>query len=196
MSPRLRPRSRLLAVLALAGACARDDAPTPSAATTPPPANAVAADLPATAPTPVAMPQVAAPPVATPAPAVLTILEIDAQAGPLDGQLAAIAARAKREDRIATVELWASWCAPCKTFDRLLEAGPVVDALRGTILVRVDVDMFDDELTQMGFTAPKIPSLYRIDARGKPAGKPLSGADWTKRDAGQIAAAVGEFLGS
>jgi thiol-disulfide isomerase/thioredoxin len=148
-------------------------------------------------PPPATTPSTAAPPSSEPATsATVTIVELDAQAGPLEDQLTAIAARATREDRPATVELWASWCPPCKRLDRLLAGGAVADALRGTILVRVDVDMFDDELNALGFTAPEIPSMYRLDGRGRPRGKPLSGADWTKRPEPEIAAALRTFLGT
>ena len=183
--------------LVLLAACARDDRHTPSSVT-PPPAtqlepdpsavpSVVATGLPATAPQP------DTPPVESPTDAA-TIIEVDVQAGPLDAQLVAIAARASKEGRVAAVELWAGWCEPCKKFDRLVAAGTVSEALRGAILIRVDVDMFDDELTQLGFTAPQIPSLYRVDGRGRPKGKPLQGGDWARRSAPQISAALDAFL--
>lgn len=192
---------RLVLLVLVLTACARDDARAPTTATTPPPSTnaATSSDAPTPSPTvPVADPETTPTlePI-PPAPAdVVTIIEVDIQAGPLGSQLAAVAARAKTEGRTAVVELWAGWCAPCKKLDKLIDAGTVTDALRGTILVRVDVDMFDDELTDLGFTAPQIPSFYRIDGRGKPKGKPLSGADWTKRGEGQIAAALREFVGT
>lgn len=191
-------------LLLVVGACTRDDARAAPVATTPPPSGhgtppSANPATPEPAATPIATATTASPPDATadatPA-AVVTIMEIDVQAGPLGDQLAAIAARAKAQDRVATVELWAGWCAPCKKLDKLLGAGAVTEALRGTILIRVDVDMFDDELTQLGFTAPQIPSMYRIDGRGKPVGKPLSGADWAQRSEAQIAAALRAFLAS
>jgi hypothetical protein len=68
------------------------------------------------------------------------------------------------------------------------------EALAGSMLVRVDVDMFDEELNELGFRAPQIPSLYRVDGRGRPVGKPLSGASWHKRGAAEIATALSAFL--
>jgi thiol-disulfide isomerase/thioredoxin len=190
---------RALLVLALA-ACNREDGRAQPTTTTPPPA---------TTPEPVPT-DTAAPPDPTPPPEpvppqtdaspptenVATIIEVDAQAGPLSEQLTVIAARAKKEGRVAAVELWAGWCAPCKKLDKLIAAGTIGDALRGAILVRVDVDMFDDELNELGFRSPQIPSFYRVDGRGKPIGKPLAGGDWGERDAKYIDAALRKLLGT
>lgn len=200
-----RPMTMLvrLGMFALATiACPRDENPTPPGTVANSDPGAVAA-LRATvaAPDSTEEPMLPAGPVAMPQAAVadaahtLTILEVDARAGALDEQLTIFAARAKSEGRIPAVELRASWCEPCKKLDRLLGTGPVTDALAGTVLIRVDVDMFDDELSALGFTAPQIPSLYRVDGRGRPQGRPLSGADWARRSETQIAEALRGFLG-
>ncbi|MBK6918361.1 MAG: hypothetical protein IPH07_13275 [Deltaproteobacteria bacterium] len=122
------------------------------------------------------------------------LVDVDTQAGPLAEQLAAASARAQREGRPIAVELWAGWCAPCKKLDRLIAGGALDEALRGSVLVRVDVDAFDGELDGLGFDAPQIPSLYRVDARGRPQGKPLSGGDWGRRAPEEIATAVHSLL--
>ncbi len=190
------PRRLALPCLLLALACSRDE-PRAGASVVPPPETDPSIESPSSVPSPSVVAAVDPPaPVDPPTSVTVTIVELDAQAGPLEDQLTAIAARAKREGRPATVELWAGWCPPCKKLDRLLAGGTVADALRGTILVRVDVDMFDDELNALGFTAPQIPSMYRLDDRGRPRGKPLSGADWTKRTEPEIAAALRTFLGT
>ncbi|MBL8942743.1 MAG: hypothetical protein JNK45_06340 [Myxococcales bacterium] len=190
------PRRLAQPCLLLALACSRDE-PRAGASVVPPPETDPSIESPSSVPSPSVVAAVDPPaPVDPPTSVTVTIVELDAQAGPLEDQLTAIAARAKREGRPATVELWAGWCPPCKKLDRLLAGGTVADALRGTILVRVDVDMFDDELNALGFTAPQIPSMYRLDDRGRPRGKPLSGADWTKRTEPEIAAALRTFLGT
>ncbi|MBX7080225.1 MAG: thioredoxin family protein, partial [Nannocystaceae bacterium] len=127
-------------------------------------------------------------------PDAVRIVEIDPQAGTLQEQLTAAAARAHADGRPVALELWAGWCAPCKKLDAMLRSGVVADAVRGAVLVRADVDAFDEELTAAGFSAPQIPSLYRLDERGRPRGKPLQGGDWGRRDATAIAAAIGELL--
>jgi thiol-disulfide isomerase/thioredoxin len=179
-------------------ACAREDARAQPSATTPPPhASAVDPPLPTVdTAAPPSEPVPPTPPDATTPGEVATIIEVDVQAGPLAEQLTVIAARAKKEGRVAAVELWAGWCPPCKKLDKLIAEGKVTNALRGTVLVRVDVDMFDDELNELGFRAPQIPSFYRIDGRGKPIGKPLPGGDWGQRDAAYIESALRELLGT
>jgi len=189
---------RVLAIAMILLSCTREDARAQPAATTPPAASPERLPTVDTA----APPSEPAPPeplpteATTPTAEVATIIEIDVQAGPLAEQLTVIAARAKKEGRVAAVELWAGWCAPCKKLDKLIAAGTVTNALRGAILVRVDVDMFDDELNELGFRAPQIPSFYRVDGRGKPIGKPLAGGDWGERDAAYIDAALRKLLGT
>lgn len=194
-----------IALVVLLAACDRDDAraPTPatSSAAAPPEGTQPEAQPHATS----ATPSEGDPPSQTtagtqdPPPttaSTATIIDVDAQAGPLEAQLIAVAARAKKEQRPIAVELWASWCPPCKTFDKLIDSGELDDALVGTMLVRVDVDMFDEELNELGFRAPQIPSLYHVDGRGRPTGKPLSGASWHKRGAAEISAALTAFFGA
>lgn len=194
-----------IAWVMLTGACDRDDARAPTPAT-----SSAAASVETPAPDRLSQ-ATGVPPgdsgrphastaaqdePAQPTTSTVTIIDVDAQAGPLDAQLAAVAARAKKEQRPIAVELWASWCPPCKTFDKLIDSGQLDAALSGTMLVRVDVDMFNEELNELGFKAPQIPSLYHVDGRGRPTGKPLSGASWHKRGAPEISAALTTFLAS
>ena len=190
------PRRLAQPCLLLALACSRDE-PRAGASVVPPPETDPSIESPSSVPSPSVVAAVDPPaPVDPPTSVTVTIVELDAQAGPLEDQLTAIAARAKREGRPATVELWAGWCPPCKTFDKLIDSGQLDQALVGTMLVRVDVDMFNDELNELGFRAPQIPSLYHVDGRGRPTGKPLSGASWHKRGAAEISAALTAFLGA
>jgi thiol-disulfide isomerase/thioredoxin len=129
-----------------------------------------------------------------PAAATVRLVDVDPDNGSLHEQIVAAAAQAKADGRSVAVELWAGWCPPCKKLDKLLGTGPVADAVANAVLIRVDTDVFNDELNKLGFDAPQIPSLYRIDERGKPKGKALSGAKWSRESETNIAAQLAAFL--
>ncbi|MBC8068967.1 MAG: hypothetical protein IAG13_11590 [Deltaproteobacteria bacterium] len=137
----------------------------------------------------------AVPPI-EPAPASrVRLIDVDPDRGELREQILAAAAQAKADGRAVAVELWASWCPPCKKLDHLLRsAGPVATAVDLAVLIRVDTDVFGDELNALGYTAPQIPSLYHVDAMGKPRGKPMSGAQWTRDSEAAIAEQLATFL--
>jgi thiol-disulfide isomerase/thioredoxin len=129
-----------------------------------------------------------------PVAASVRLVDVDPDNGTLREQLVAAAAQAKADGRSVAVELWAGWCPPCKKLDQLLKTGPVAEAVANAVLIRVDTDVFNDELNELGFDAPQIPSLYRIDDKGKPKGKALSGAKWSRENEAKIAQQLAAFL--
>jgi thiol-disulfide isomerase/thioredoxin len=122
------------------------------------------------------------------------VLALDPAAGSLTDQLANLRAGAKGSGGEIVVELWATWCPPCKTIDRLLGSDEVIAALGGVTVVKVDTDAWDDELSANGYVIPTIPAFYRVGPDGKPSGKPLAAHTWGSIDAVTMAARVREFL--
>lgn len=180
----------LLALLA----CARDDAHPVASAPTAGAAPVVYASAlqPEVEPAPVLL-EAAVQPEPAPTSAV-RLVDLDPADGSLREQIIAAAAQAKADGRTAVVELWASWCPPCKKLDQLVRAGPVAEAVANAVLIRVDTDVFGDELNALGYTAPEIPSLYHVDGRGKPRGKPMSGAKWSRASEVAIAEQLVAFV--
>ena len=72
----------------------------------------------------------------------------------------------------------AKWCAPCKKLDASLSDARMKDAFRGTYVVKLDIDDFDDEtLTAMGVRVRAVPSFFELGADGTPTGRMMVG-EW------------------
>lgn len=72
----------------------------------------------------------------------------------------------------------AKWCAPCKKLDASLADARMKDAFKGTYVVKLDIDDFDDKaLTALGVRVRAVPSFFELGADGTPTGRMMVG-EW------------------
>jgi thiol-disulfide isomerase/thioredoxin len=72
----------------------------------------------------------------------------------------------------------ATWCAPCKKLNASLSDPRMKDAFKGTYVVKLDIDEFDEKtLSAMGVRVRAVPSFYELGPSGTPTGRMLIG-DW------------------
>jgi thiol-disulfide isomerase/thioredoxin len=72
----------------------------------------------------------------------------------------------------------AKWCAPCKKLNASLADPRMKDAFKGTYVVKLDIDEFDEKkLTAMGVRVRAVPSFFELGADGSPTGRAMIG-DW------------------
>jgi thiol-disulfide isomerase/thioredoxin len=173
--------------LALAASCQREPgAPANGALATPEPPRASA---PASAPAP---PQSAltappAPPAssvaASPAPPPerpFTLVELAPTQGDLTPLVAEQVERAHAQGKKPFVEFYADWCGPCAAVHRSMDDPRMIDAFRGTYIVRLNVDDWKDKLPGTGFVPREIPVFYAVNKAGRPSGRSLLGLSWGK----------------
>jgi thiol-disulfide isomerase/thioredoxin len=175
--------------LLVVASCAKEDVRTPTAATSTaaPSEDAKASSEPPIAPTTaVETPTPEPEPVPDGKPP-LTAVTLVPEGGDLQEQLATTASRARADGLVPVVEMWASWCPPCKKVDALLADPEFSASLSGIVLVRLDSDAWGEALDEAGFDAPSIPTFYAVDAGGRKRGNPLSGSKWGKLDGAGIA---------
>jgi hypothetical protein len=116
-------------------------------------------------------------PVAQPAPPPVRAVQLQPNDGSLREQLVVQAARAYRSGRRPLVQMHASWCPVCTRFDTALDAARARVALQDLVLIRVDTDVWADDLRGAGLRSPTIPAFYPLDRRGQP-GTHLDGHGW------------------
>jgi thiol-disulfide isomerase/thioredoxin len=105
--------------------------------------------------------------------------EIKPGAEDLKAVLKAEAVKAKAEGRKPHVELWATWCAPCKAIKKSLDDPRMKAAFSGTHIVQLDIDAWGaTRLDGAGLPSKVIPVFYALDDEGKPTGRKIDGGAW------------------
>jgi thiol:disulfide interchange protein len=104
------------------------------------------------------------------------------------------AARAQKRQLRPLVEFYADWCAPCRAFQASLGAPAMMEALRGTFLIKLNLDDWHDKLEGTGFDMKSIPFFYLIGSDGRPTGKVLDGDKWGRSTVANMSAALSRFL--
>ena len=112
--------------------------------------------------------------------------------GELMEQLAREAGVAYERGYIPCLTLCAFWCLPCRAVQEFLPDPLMVDAFRGTHIIRVDTDelALAKALYENGMLATHIPKFFILDRDGRPTGDSMTGADWGKRDVPETMAPV------
>jgi thiol:disulfide interchange protein len=122
--------------------------------------------------------------------------EIAPTQGDLVTQLKTHVERAKAKRLVPVAEFYADWCPPCREFDKNLEDPALADAIRGTYLIKLNMDEWHDHLKSTGFDVRTIPRFFLLGDDGRPNGKMLDGDQWGRRPtAATMAAALNKLLG-
>lgn len=112
--------------------------------------------------------------------ATLEVVNLEADAGPLGAQIRRYAAHATEQNKRVFLEMGAPWCPPCKRAKTLLAKPEVAAKLSDVLLLRVDSDVWIEELDELGFDAPVIPTYYALDAKGAST-RAVRGSTWKTR---------------
>jgi thiol-disulfide isomerase/thioredoxin len=176
------PRALLLATAALLAACTepvRTEQPsTPASPDAAPNDAPIQRDPPRVTPAKAATPQTSASAAAAP-PERATI-----ELGPWQGELMPLleqhVERAKSQHLTPFVEFYADWCPPCKALKKYWNEPSMAAAFKGTYVIVLNVDDWQDKLKGTGFVPRTIPVFYAVDEKGKPTGRKITGDDWGK----------------
>jgi thiol-disulfide isomerase/thioredoxin len=114
----------------------------------------------------------------SPAPESFSLVTPHPDQGDLASLLAAYAGRAAELGRNPFVEFSAAWCPPCVALAENLDDPRIVEAFRGTYIIRLDYDEWKDRLSGTGFTVVGVPTFFELDGSGNPTGRIITGTAW------------------
>jgi thiol-disulfide isomerase/thioredoxin len=159
---------RLALVLVLAGGCVKSE---------PPPGAS------GSAPAPVVVPAVA-------------LNELKPAQGELKALLVGEAGKAAAQHLKPFAYVSATWCGPCNTLKHSLDNPKMIDAFKGTYIIKLDSDAWDAQLAGAGIAAPAIPVFFQLDTGGKPTGKKIDGGAWDADTVDNMAPVLSRFFHS
>ncbi len=121
-------------------------------------------------------------------------MELSPTQGDLTPLLRAQVERARSKSLRPMLEFYADWCPPCRAFQENLSDPRMIDALRGTYLIKLNLDDWHDKLVGTGFVVRSIPAFFFVGADGRPTGKMLDGDKWGKATPANMSASLTTFL--
>lgn len=157
---------------------------------------------PATEPTPAASGAPATPPTMGPPVPQETKVEIVGAVAVVDigiGESHLASALAKQQEeakdkrQILVVMLSGRSCAPCRGIESTLEEPNMQQALAGVRLVRVDLDVFREELVELRIPHDLYPAFFLLDRHLRPLDA-IHGGEWDADVPANIAPVLGAFV--
>jgi hypothetical protein len=98
--------------------------------------------------------------------------------GPLQTQLATQAAKARSLKLRPVVQLTGPWCPACVQLAREMRDPHLIEAFRGTYLIRLDPNVWNEAIDEAGFYAQTIPMFIPLDSTGHATGWHFGAEDW------------------
>jgi len=130
----------------------------------------------------------------SPVPDSFTLVVEHPSHGDLAALLAVHALRAAELERRPFVEFSADWCPPCIALANSLTDHRMVEAFRGTYVIRLDIDEWKGRSASTGFVVIGVPTFFELAGDGLPTGRMLTGAAWGRDLPENMARPLKEFF--
>jgi hypothetical protein len=126
--------------------------------------------------------------------ALFMVVSVDPGTAGLREALRAEIENARRENLRPYVEFWAPWCKACAVLKSSLGDPAMRGALRGTYLIMLNLDDWNNHLGGSGFAPTVIPTFYGLRSDGAPNGRKMDGRVWGNDKPDNMARWLGKFF--
>lgn len=123
----------------------------------------------------------------------VSVVDLGRKIQSLTDELARQRAEAQELGERVLVMTTASDCAPCRGVDRSIEDPLLQNALANVRVVRVDVHVFDEDLSELGIPTDAIPGFFLLAPDLTPRDG-VDGGEWDDDIAKNIAPVLGPFV--
>jgi len=123
----------------------------------------------------------------------LAVVDVGVDARSLAEELAKQRAEASKTGEEVLVMTTRDPCEPCRGVETSLRDPLMQTALRGVRLVRVDIDVFEEDLAEIKMPASRYPGFFLLSLDIRPADG-IDGGEWDEDIAQNIAPVHGAFV--
>jgi thiol-disulfide isomerase/thioredoxin len=92
------------------------------------------------------------------------------------------------------VYFYADWCPHCRAISIHIGNPKMRDALKGTYLITIDIDIWDGKIIDSKFPLRGVPTFYEVSTVGLPTGKKITSAAWKEDIPDNMAPALKKFF--
>jgi len=122
------------------------------------------------------------------------VVEVHPDSGNLRDLLREHSRRAEALNLKPFVELTADWCEPCQRLHQGMSEAKMVEAFRGTYIIRVDTDLWGKDVGLAGMRSRSIPAFHALSPSGLAVGRSIDGESWTDTTSEVISPILGRFF--
>lgn len=93
------------------------------------------------------------------------------------------------------VYFYADWCSHCRAVAKHMNDKRMLDAYLGTYIIAVNVDDWENDISESDFAIRGVPTFYPIDSEGTPKGQKITSAEWDDDIPENMAPILKKFFG-
>ncbi len=107
-----------------------------------------------------------------------TLVDLEKTEKPLIQSMLEHRVIAEKKNQQIFVQITAEWCTPCKKLRASMDDIMLRRAFNGTYIVRVDADIWEDELPEINIDLKAVPVFYALSEEGKATSYTINGGAW------------------
>lgn len=92
------------------------------------------------------------------------------------------------------VYFYADWCPHCRAISIHIGNPKMREALKGTYLITIDIDIWDEKIFDSKFPVRAVPTFFELNSAGLPTKKKLTGTAWKEDIPDNMAPALKKFF--